>query len=410
MKDSRLFKWTLHALCLGCMALSASAFANKDMLYPSAATATVNGSSVSISSNFATGANGASTLDNAIHAGDVVSLTATWSIQDRSAQPGQDTAYPKTVDFVSTTTVKPAGAPDVSVGALSSCPVTSSGSSCTTVISLGFSTPPTVGNYQVKVTPEAGGSTGLAVNHLVVNFSVAAAITQVDTKLTVAKQCVFLNQGNVPLTAKLQELLSGNAIPGESIDFFVEPELDQNGVPTVPSIGSGTTDGSGVATLGFDVNGLPVGDYTLYAQFAGDSSYKPSNDSDILGVSYVFAGFRQPINADGTSIFGGRVIPIKIKLLDANGVPVTDAHPTVWLTSYSISGVGSDLEQVSSVSAADTGNVMRYTADEQQYIYNWDATKLANGTYAVVVDLGDSDACRQGHPYAIITVAKKGKQ
>jgi hypothetical protein len=53
---------------------------------------------------------------------------------------------------------------------------------------------------------------------------------------------------------------------------------------------------------------------------------------------------------------------------------------------------------------------MRYTADEQQYIYNWDATKLANGTYAVVVDLGDSDACRQGHPYAIITVAKKGKQ
>ena len=410
MKDTRLLKWSLRVLCVASMALSATALANKDVIYPSASTATANASSVSVSNDFVADADGASTLDNAINVGDVVRVTATWSIHDRSSQPGQDTAYPQTVAFVGATTTKPVGAPDVSVNAISSCPLTSSSSGCTTVIGLSFSNPPTPGNYQVKVTPQAGGANGLATNFLVVNFSVAEAITQLDTKLTVAKQCVFLNQGNVPFTAKLQELLSGNAIPGQNIDFFLDPELDQNGVPTVPSIGFGTTDGNGTATLGFNVNGLEVGDYSLYAQFAGNSSYKPSNDSDILGVSYVFAGFRQPINADGTSIFGGRVIPIKIKLVDANGVPVTDAQPTVWLTSFSISGLGSDLEQVSSVSAADTGNIMRYASDEQQYIYNWDASKLANGTYAVVVDLGDSDACRKGNPYAIITVAKKGRQ
>lgn len=90
---------------------------------------------------------------------------------------------------------------------------------------------------------------------------------------------------------------------------------------------------------------------------------------------------------------------------------MTDAAPTVWLTSFDKDlGVGEVLEQVTSVSAADTGNVMRYVPQDQQYIYNWDASGLANGTYAVVVDLGDSDACRQENPYAIITVARKGKK
>lgn len=120
-------------------------------------------------------------------------------------------------------------------------------------------------------------------------------------------------------------------------------------------------------------------------------------------------GFGQPINGDGTSIFGGRVIPIKVGVVDANGNPVTDASPTVWLTSYDKDlGVGSELEKVSSVSNADTDNVMRYVPEEKRYIYNWDTRELENGTYAVVVDLGDSRTCRAEHPYAIITVAKKG--
>jgi hypothetical protein len=189
------------------------------------------------------------------------------------------------------------------------------------------------------------------------------------------------------------------------------PALDNNGDPTVPSIGTATTDTDGIATLVYNINGLGVGDYDLYAEFAGDNNYNPSNDSDILGISYLFVGFQPPINPRGNSIFGGRVIPIKIKLVDANGVPVTDAAPTVWLTSYNKDlGLGEELEKVSSVSAADTGNVMRYEPEDQQYIYNWDANDLANGTYAVVVELGDSSACSTGPHYAVITVAKKGKK
>jgi hypothetical protein len=51
---------------------------------------------------------------------------------------------------------------------------------------------------------------------------------------------------------------------------------------------------------------------------------------------------------------------------------------------------------------------MRYDPIERQYVYNWDAMDLANGTHAVLVDLGDSPTCRTQDPYAIITVDRRG--
>jgi hypothetical protein len=404
------YKWTLYFLAMVGVTLSTQAYAAKDVFYPSGSSATINGAAATVSNNFSGGSDGATTLTPAANPGNSMSVQATWSIQDRSAQPGTDSTYPQAATFSFSTTSKPAGAPNVAVTAVSNCTLTSSGSTC--VRDFSFTAPATVGNYQVLVTPgNLGGATGLAAKTLAINFTIVPAVVEkLATKLTVAKQCVLLNQGDVDLTGKLEELASSNPVSGANLEFFINPEPDANGFPTVPAIGSANTESNGVATLSYNVNGLSVGDYNLYGQFEGDSVYKPSNDSDILGVSYVFAGFRQPINADGTSIFGGRVIPIKIKLADANGLPVTDAQPTVWLTAYSASGLGEVLEQVSSVSAADTGNIMRYVPEEQQYIYNWDATELVNGTYAVVVDLGDSSACRQGNPYAIITVNKKGKK
>jgi hypothetical protein len=396
---------------------SGSAFANKDLIYPSGAAATVDGTGASVDNDFVVGDDGSTTIDNTpaatVYAGSAVSVNATWSIQDRSAQAGQDTSYGSglTATFSSSTNAKPSGAPNVSVNPISNCMLASSSSACHTIIS--FAAPTTTGNYQLEVTVSGlGGSTGLATKILYVNFTVAEQeVQKIDTQLTVAKKCFLLNQGDVNLTTTLQESSDPfDYIADAPIEFYINPQL-VNGEPTVPSIGIATTDDNGVATLTYNINGLGVGTYTLYAEFDGNDTFNPSNDSDVMGINYLFVGFQPPINADGTSIFGGRVIPIKIKLVDANGAPVTDAAPTVWLTSYDKDlGVGADLEQVSSVSSADTGNIMRYVPDEQKYIYNWDATDLPNGTYAVVVDLGDSTACRSQNPYAIITVAKKGRR
>lgn len=415
----RRYRQLIRAAALGAASLgflfSTSALANKDIPYPSAASATVSSVAVTVSNNFTAGGNGSTTLDGAVFPGQQVDVTATWSIQDRSSVGGgQDTLYGAglAITFTPSTTVTPG--PTVTVSAIAGCTVTSASSTCIRTIS--FAAPATSGNYQVTVTLGGTGFTGpngLTTAGLYrVNFSVAEPVVVLDTKLTVAQQCVLLNAGDIGLSATLEELLSTDPISGATIDFYVDPELDINGDPTVPSVGSGTTDASGAATLIYNVNGLSVGDHNLYAEYAGDADYNPSNDSATLGVSYLFVGFQQPINPEGNSVFGnGRVIPIKVKLADANGQPVSDAAPTVWVTSYSTgTGLGDVLEPATSVSAADTGNVMRYVPEDEQYIYNWNLSEMANGTYGVVVDLGDSATCSAGPYYAVITVAKKGKK
>jgi hypothetical protein len=141
--------------------------------------------------------------------------------------------------------------------------------------------------------------------------------------------------------------------------------------------------------------------------------YNPSDDGATLGIYYNFVGFQPPINPEGNSIFGnGRVIPIKIKIVNANLQPVIDAKPTVWLYQWSPgTGLGEVIEAATSVSSADIDNIMRYVPEDQQYIYNWDLSNLTNGTYAVVVELGDAGkACGKGTYYATITVQKKGKK
>jgi hypothetical protein len=407
----RYFCMILFVMTVLSLAFAVPAFAAKDVIYPSNATATVEGSNTTPTNNFSVGADGATTINADVYAGDAVSVTATWSIKNNSGS-GTNTAYSRIVQYITSTSQTPG--PTVSIASIANCTVSSASSTCSTVIS--FSAPTTIGNYQIQVTADdtvtgSGSNVAILGRVLSINFSVAEeAAEKLDTKLTVAKKCFLLNKGDVDLTAILQELVTSDSIANADIDFYINPQLDSNGVPTVPSIGTATTQTDGVATLTYNINGLGVGDYNLYAEFNGDENYNPSNDSDILGISYMFVGFRQPINADGTSVFGtGRVIPIKIKIADANGQPVVDATPTVWVTQVSpTTALGTDLEPATSVSAADSGNTMRYVPEDDQYIYNWDLSALTNGTWYVVVDLGDSDACSQGPYYATITVNKKG--
>lgn len=406
-------RWGAVVLAAVCFSASSMAYANKDVFYPHNASATVNGGTAGVNNTMSAGTDGATTLGSAVHFGENVSVTITWHILDRSTQGNAnkvtDYSGGLAASFSTTTTQKPASGSDVSTASISNCSITSYETICSTVLS--FSVPEVIGNYQLKVTPgNLGGDEGLPAKSWVLNFSIAeAALQKHDTHLSVAKQCVVLHQSTALLTARLKEVPSQSAVSGAGVEFYLDPAPSEQ-VEPITFIGNATTDADGVATLSYNVSALPVGDYGLYAEYAGNSAYNSINASNFLGVSYVFAGFRQPINAEGNSIFGGRIIPIKIKLQDANGVPVSDAQPTVWLTTYSAQGLGEVLEQVSSVSAADTGNMMRYSPEEQQYIYNWDASNIPNGTYAVVVDLGDSAACRTSHPYAMITVAKKSKK
>jgi hypothetical protein len=412
MKLIKLFKRT--AITFGVMgfglAFATSVFAAKDVIYPSAVNnLEVDNSPASFgSTSFTEGANGNATLAAAVAPGALVSLEATWSIKDNSDNPPHAN-YPRTVNFTS-----PA---DVTINP-SSCTVTSVSSTCTITIS--FTAPAINGNYTWKIDSKdsAGGATNIDGKRLNINFSVAdsAGITPVDTVLTVDQHCFILNAGNVEMTATLKELDSsggdGDPIPGATILFYINPIFDGNNNLISGYIGEAYTDSYGVVTLLHNIDSLGVGDHTLYAEFEGLPYYNPSNDSANLGISYLFVGFQPPINAAGNSIFGnGRVIPIKIKITDADLNPVYDAAPTVWLTTFSSStGLGTEFEETSSVSSADTDNIMRYVPADGHYIYNWDLSSLTNGTYAVVVDLGDSPTCSNGPYYVKITVDKRGNK
>lgn len=387
---------------LTALALSpAAAHAGKDSLFSSAASASVYGTSVASTTSLA-GASGNRnlTLTEPIVGAQPVTVHATWSIGAGSSP--RTTTYPKNgVSFSAITTN------GTSVGPITVAPATCdlSGTSATCSTTASFTTPNVSDTIQLKVTPSNTGTGNSALSngsHLFVNFSVIAQVAKLDTVTTLTDPvCAPYKGSTIDLPAKLSTLVGGVPLSGKAMDFAV------NSI----AAGSASTGVDGVATLPFTVDGLAAGDHALYAEFLGDAGYNGSNDGATLGIYYNFVGFQPPINPEGNSIFnGGRVVPVKIKLVDANLNPVTDAKPTVWVYQWSPgTGLGEILETPTSVSSADQGNTMRYSPTDQHYIYNWDLEGLTNGTYAVVVELGDGKACSKGPYYATFTVAKKKK-
>jgi hypothetical protein len=265
--------------------------------------------------------------------------------------------------------------------------------------------PAAPGAYSVKIEATSGATAvdrGLKPgNGIHVNFTVAAPATPepLATVLTVDDHCAVLHQtATIDLTATL-ETSGGTAIAAQTVTFAID------GMP----LGQATTDAYGVATLeNVDVSAYSVGDHDISVAYAGQESvYLPTNGFGNLGISYLFVGFQQPINADGTSLFGGRTIPVKIKLADANAQPVTDAVAHVFFDYAAAGLVGVDAEPLSNTNG-DSGNLMRYDATADQYIFNWDTAGLANGTYKIYVDLGEGQ-CASPHA-VIVTLKKKGSK
>lgn len=250
--------------------------------------------------------------------------------------------------------------------------------------------------------------TAALVAALATAFGVAhePAYAQVPTLDTVtainSPVCATYKGGSVDLVAKLTELVGGLPVGGGQIDFTVG----------TMAAGSASTDTDGFATYPVDITSATAGDYPLKAEFPGDATYNGSSDIGVLGVSYNFGGFLPPLRPAGSPIVikGGRVLPVKIRLLDADLSPVTTAAPKVWVHNWTPgNGLGERLAPPTSAGAANGGNTMRYSPMDQQYIFNWDTRDLPGGSYAVVVEPGDSVACSQGPYYATLTVAKRKK-
>ncbi|MHA2305580.1 MAG: NosD domain-containing protein [Candidatus Hodarchaeales archaeon] len=108
-------------------------------------------------------------------------------------------------------------------------------------------------------------------------------------------------------------------------------------------------------------------------------------------AQYDFGGFLNPINSDDSSVFQrGSTVPVKFKLSDDDGQPVSTAHTTIELAQV-IDGVVEEDDYMPATSSgeANEGNVFRYDPEEKQFIFNLETSELTLGTYRLRITLDD---------------------
>ena len=110
------------------------------------------------------------------------------------------------------------------------------------------------------------------------------------------------------------------------------------------------------------------------------------------GSNYSWSGVLQPVNADGTSVFKlGSTIPTKFKL---TGACAENPNLIAHIYFYQLTTTEGPVNEASSTANADTGTVFRYSASDDQYIYNLSTKGLTQGTWNLGIDLHDGMGIR----------------
>ncbi len=156
-------------------------------------------------------------------------------------------------------------------------------------------------------------------------------------------------------------------------------------------------DNCGLPSIGYSkASGsvFPLGPTTVTAIAADavgnttDITRPKSNCNFTISVTYAWSGIRQPINADGTSVFkAGSTVPVKFQLTGASA-DINNAVARLTYTKINNNLQGT-VNEADSTSQATTGNLFRYDATTGQYVFNWSTKSLTAGTYQLSIDLGD---------------------
>ncbi len=177
-------------------------------------------------------------------------------------------------------------------------------------------------------------------------------------EITVTSPLLFaLNQSNAKIDFDVNDNLSG-----------FESGLNYTGYQNI--------DTSKVGKYSFNIEAVDL---------AGNKIAKNVN----YQVVYDFNGIQQPINSDGSSVFkAGSTIPVKFKLSDNEGSPVSTAIARISYVKIT-DGVEGDVTEAISTSAATTGNLFRYDSNDEQYIFNLSTKGQKSGTYELRILLDD---------------------
>ena len=103
----------------------------------------------------------------------------------------------------------------------------------------------------------------------------------------------------------------------------------------------------------------------------------------------------------------GRVIPLKFAWLDATGARVdsADAAPAVTIYPLNCASLAPSTEPITPDDAGGSGG-LRYDAETQTWIFNWNTKPLAAGCFAITVTSGSPE---YGAPSSSFPVALRNK-
>ncbi len=124
-----------------------------------------------------------------------------------------------------------------------------------------------------------------------------------------------------------------------------------------------------------------------------DAAGAEGSASENVTINYVITGdgFLPPINNDGSSVFKYKsTIPVKIQVLDCDGLIVNGLAPQIDLVLLSSAPPPVSINEPDSTSAADTTGVMRDAGDH--YIYNLATKPLPDpsGLYQIIVTIPET--------------------
>ena len=149
------------------------------------------------------------------------------------------------------------------------------------------------------------------------------------------------------------------------------------------------------------LHNINPGTGTANANYSGDANHEVSSDTETFAITYGLCSLAvgpggvilQPINSDKTSVFsrkGGSTIPVKFRVCDAAGNPISNANAVFAGTGGSLtmlSAVRGTIDAVNETGITEVPDVaFRFSGG--QWIFNMATGNLTQGsTYAFRINL-----------------------
>jgi hypothetical protein len=195
-----------------------------------------------------------------------------------------------------------------------------------------------------------------------------------STATTTSNATATLGAASVSLSASVSAS-GGSATPDSGLVTFTVKNASST---TVGSLVSGAVSG-GSANATFSLTGVGAGIYSIYASYAGNANFNPSNNTlqspiGTLTVQYVWSGFFQPVdNLILNKVNAGQAIPVKFNLAGNQGLNIffSPAFPASAPTTCVNTAYADPIEET--VTAGNSS--LTYDASGNQYIYVWKTDK-----------------------------------